>query len=85
LKPFAELSILAKTMVPATVGVGSGVALSLGFTDGAADGEFDAGVLEPPQAARTAVSATTPRTQTVADNPLRRMCPLMVCLLLTRI
>jgi hypothetical protein len=54
-----------KAMVPATVGVGSGVPVALGVTEGdaaawrgAADGEVDAAVPEPPQAARASAART---------------------------
>jgi hypothetical protein len=58
-------------MVPATVGTGSGVALSLGVTDGAVDGELAAVVLKPPQAARASMAIKTSSANalaTIADD-----------------
>ena len=70
--PKTPLTTLQNAMVPATVGVGSGVVLSLGVTDGAADGEFDAVLLEPPQAASASTASTTSSASalaTIVDDP----------------
>ena len=52
---------VVKAMVPATVGVGGGVPVSLGVTEGELFtlGELDVVTFEPPQAASASTASTT--------------------------